>query len=226
MNDDAEVSADEPPWAAGYAERYARFPPGFFDRPDADDEAFYAPPRLVTHIDDRAIAAVGALYRELGLTGRVLDLMSSWISHFEAPPEELVVLGMNAYELSQNPQAASAVRHDLNSEPSLPFPDDHFEAAVCCVSVDYLATPLEVFDEVHRVLQPGGVFVNTFSNRCFPTKVIRGWASTDDRGHVAIVGEYYRVTGPWDGVQAELRTPHDEPGDPLFAVWASKPQSR
>ena len=65
-----------------YPERYAGFPDGFFDRPDVDDDAFYAPPRLVTHIDDRAIAAVGALYNELGLDGAVLDLMSSWISHF------------------------------------------------------------------------------------------------------------------------------------------------
>ncbi len=41
------------------------FGPGFFDRSDpAPDAAFYAPPRLVTHIDAGAIAAVGALYAE------------------------------------------------------------------------------------------------------------------------------------------------------------------
>ena len=60
------------------------FPDWFFDRVDpGPDAAFYAPPRLVTHIDDAAIAAVGALYTELGIDGtaprprRVLDLMSS-----------------------------------------------------------------------------------------------------------------------------------------------------
>ena len=47
------------------------FPPGFFDRADPGvDSEFYTAPRLVTHIDDRAIAAVGALYAELGLTAR------------------------------------------------------------------------------------------------------------------------------------------------------------
>ena len=47
------------------------FPDGFFDRADpAPDADFYAPPRLVTHIDDGAIAAVGALYDELGSTVR------------------------------------------------------------------------------------------------------------------------------------------------------------
>ena len=61
------------------------FPPGFFDRADASsDAAFYRPLRLVTHIDDGAIAAVGALYDELGIDGEVLDLMSSWVSHFTA----------------------------------------------------------------------------------------------------------------------------------------------
>ncbi|CAA9494089.1 MAG: hypothetical protein AVDCRST_MAG69-1511, partial [uncultured Solirubrobacteraceae bacterium] len=55
----------------------APFPPGFFDRGDPSPDAdFYAQPRLVTHIDDGAIEAVGRLYEELGIEGRVLDLMS------------------------------------------------------------------------------------------------------------------------------------------------------
>ena len=46
---------------------YAGFPTGFFDRADdRPDAVFYAPARLVTHIDDAAIAAVGELYAELG----------------------------------------------------------------------------------------------------------------------------------------------------------------
>jgi SAM-dependent methyltransferase len=208
--------------AGDYAERYAAFPAGFFDRPDTDDEAFYGPPRLVTHIDDGAIAAVGAMYGEFGFDGVVLDLMSSWISHFGTAPAELVALGMNADELAANSHASSWVRHALNRDPVLPFEDGTFDAAVCCVSVDYLARPLEVFDEVHRVLKPGGRFVNSFSNRCFPTKVINGWTSTDDRGHVAIVGTYYERTGPWEGLTAELRNP-DHRGDPMYAVWADKP---
>ena len=76
------------------------FPNGFFDRSDpTDDAAFYRPDRFVTHIDDGAIAAVGALYDELGVDGDVLDLMSSWVSHFRVAPRRLVALGMNAREL-------------------------------------------------------------------------------------------------------------------------------
>src|SRR6476620_10199617 len=86
------------------------FPPGFFDRADSSsDTAFYRPLRLVTHIDDGAIAAVGALYDELAIDGEVLDLMSSWVSHFTHPPRRLTVLGMNDDELAANPLAAARV---------------------------------------------------------------------------------------------------------------------
>ena len=203
--------------------RYAGFPPGFFDRVDpSPDQTFYLEPRIVTHIDSNAIAAVGELYQELNLQGRILDVMSSWVSHFVDGPNDLIALGMNAAELAENKQAAAWVQHDLNLTPQLPFEDDSFDSVVCCVSIDYLVHPLEVFDEIHRCLKSGGVFVNSFSNRCFPTKAIQGWGRTDDRGHVSIVGEYYRLTGPWRDVRAELRTQAATAGDPLFAVWGFK----
>ncbi len=172
------------------------FPPGFFDRDDPfDDAAFYAPARLVTHIDDRAISEVGALYEELGIDGTVLDLMGSWVSHFRQAPKHLTVLGMNAAELAANPQAAATVLHDLNADPRLPFDDETFDAAVCCVSVDYLTRPVEVFADVARVLRPDAPFVCTFSNRCFPTKAIRGWLMSTDEQHCAIVAAYFAIVG-------------------------------
>lgn len=206
------------------------FPPGFFDRQDpGPDDRFYAPPRLVTHIDDGAIAAVGALYQSLEVCGDVLDLMSSWVSHFPSPPthpdhqfvqepRSLVALGMNAVELAANPQASSWVVHDLNEDPVLPFDDGSFDDVTCCVSVDYLTRPVEVFTDVARVLRPGGRFVVTFSNRCFPTKAIRGWLSTNDRGRIEIVRAYFDASGAWRA--PEVRTSPASPGfaDPLHAV--------
>src|SRR5439155_24086092 len=101
------------------------FPPGFFDRVDpSPDPVFYRPMRLVTHIDDDAIAAVGALYDELGVDGEVLDLMSSWVSHFSSPPRHLRVLGMNVVELDANPAAQERIVHDLNADPRVPLPDE------------------------------------------------------------------------------------------------------
>jgi SAM-dependent methyltransferase len=204
-------------------DRYEGFPDGFFSRADESvDDRFYLPPRLVTHIDDGAIAAVGALYTELGLTGDVLDLCSSWVSHFDAAPARLVALGMNEVELARNPQASSWVVHDLNADPVLPFDDGSFDAATCCVSVDYLVRPIEVFDDVARVLRPDGVFVCTFSNRCFPTKVIRGWLATDDDAHLEIVSEYFRHARGFEPPVAQRRTLVGHRGDPLLAVWARR----
>jgi SAM-dependent methyltransferase len=212
----------------GEDDRYAGFPPGFFDR--ADDRAdgvFYTPSRLVTHIDDAAIAAVGDLYAELAIDGsapgprRVLDLMSSWVSHFRTPPSELVVLGMNADELAANPAATERLVHDLNADPRVPLPDADVDAVVCCVSIDYLTRPIEVLADVGRVLRPGGPLAITFSNRCFPTKAVRGWLATDDDQHGRVVAELVRRTGLFDEPRVELRTPWGV-GDPLYAVTATR----
>jgi SAM-dependent methyltransferase len=198
------------------------FPDAFFARADeTPDPSFYDPIRLVTHIDDRAIAAVGALYRELAIDGEVLDLMSSWVSHFASRPRSLTVLGMNAAELARNPMADARIVHDLNADPTLPFADATFDAAVCCVSVDYLVRPVAVFRDLGRVLRPGGGFVCTFSNRLFPTKAIRGWLATDDAGHCAIVERYFERAGCFSEAVTRQCTPPG-PGDPLFAVWAYK----
>jgi SAM-dependent methyltransferase len=203
-------------------DRAVSFPAGFFDRSDeGDDAVFYAVPRLVTHIDDDAIAGVGALYRELGVDGDVLDLMSSWVSHFASPPRRLRVLGMNPAELDANLMAAERIVHDLNATPSLPLADGSVDDVVCCASVDYLTRPVEVFADVARVLRPGGRFVCTFSNRVFPTKAIRGWLYASEEDRCRIVVEYFRRSGGFESAVVQRRTSPDHPGDPLYAVWAT-----
>ena len=181
----------------------------------------------MTHIDDEAIAAVGDLYEEMGVSdGDVLDLMSSWISHLRRPPRSLTVLGMNAEELDANPMATARVVRDLNADPTLPFDDESFESVLCCVSVDYLVRPLEVFAEVHRVLRPEGRFICTFSNRLFPTKAIRAWLYASDGQRVSIVEEYFRSSAPWAEVYSAVRLPPDGPTDPLYAVWGLRSARR
>lgn len=208
------------------------FQAGFFARDDdAADSRFYRVPRIVQHIDDGAIAAVEQLYAELGVDGgdrptRVLDLMSSWVSHLRTAPSELVVLGMNQVELDANPMATRRVVQDLNVDPRLPFPDKEFDAVLCCVSIDYLTRPVEVLAEVSRVLRPGAPVVINFSNRCFPSKAVHGWLATDDDGRCAIVAQYLRRAGGLTEPQISTRTPASGPtggryrGDPLFAVIA------
>ncbi len=176
--------------------------------------------RLVQHIDDAAIGAVAALYDELAIRGRVLDMMGSWISHFAAAPDELVVLGMNWTELHANSMATAMLAHDLNTTPTLPFADNHFDDVVCAVSVDYLIQPIDVFADVQRILKPGGRLVCTFSNRCFPTKAIRGWLLANEAQRCDIVASYFELAGGFTPATIEKRT-GNAPGDPLYAVWAT-----
>jgi SAM-dependent methyltransferase len=199
------------------------FPLGFFARADENvDAAFYATPRLVTHIDDDAIVAVGQLYQELRVDGDVLDLMSSWVSHFQTRPRHLRVLGMNAYELGANTAASETIVHDLNADPNIPLPSKCIDDAVCCASVDYLTSPVEVFREVARLLRPGGRFVCTFSNRVFATKAIRAWLYASEEERCRIVAEYFRQSHAYHPCTVVRRTPTGYSGDPLYAVWATR----
>jgi SAM-dependent methyltransferase len=188
---------------------------------ETPDEEFYRTPRLVTHIDDRAIAAVTQLYRELfPAGGEVLDLMSSWISHL--PPEvgyrRVVGLGMNEAELRRNDRLDSYVVQNLNENPRLPFGDAEFDGCGICVSIDYLTRPVEVLREVGRVLKADAAVVITFSNRCFPTKAVAVWHQLDDRGHVRLVEDYLRDAGNWDEIAGLDRSPRRLFSDPLYAV--------
>lgn len=200
----------------------SQFPAGAFRRYDeAPDEQFYKTPRLVTHIDDRAIAAVTQLYREhFPADGAILDLMSSWVSHL--PPEvayrRVVGLGLNEEELLRNPRLDSYVVQNLNQNPVLPFGNAEFDGVGICVSVDYLTNPVSVLREVGRVLKVGSPIVITFSNRCFPDKAVAIWHQLDDRGHMQLVEHYLREAGNWSDIHSLDRSPRRMFSDPLYAV--------
>ncbi len=197
----------------------------FFERQDESDDAlFYREPRLVTHIDDEAIAALTAFYRQLIPDGAmVLDLMTSWVSHLPTgkPLAGVAGLGMNLVELEHNPVLTERVVQDLNKDPALPWSDATFDAAIVTVSVQYLTRPREVFTEVGRVLKPGAPFAVSYSNRCFPTKAVAIWQSLGPRDHAELIGLYFRISGRFDQPQAYNISPG--PGhDPLYVVVARR----
>jgi len=222
------------------------FPAASFQREDeANDAEFYREPRLVTHIDDFAIAAVGEAYRRfLPPDGEYLDLVSSWVSHL--PPElrvaRLAGLGMNAEELKRNERLAQWVVQDLNQEPRLPFVDTSFDGVVICVSVQYLTRPIEVFREIGRVLRPRRPLIVTYSNRCFPTKAVKIWRVLDDVEKGRLIATYMVRAGCFDQAAIHdlsprktlIGVPRDNPRlvegvsrgtlytDPLYAVVASR----
>lgn len=199
---------------------FPQLPPGAFDKEDPDDDAaFYVEPRLTTHIDDAAIAALTDFYRRLlPPGGALLDLMSSWVSHL--PPEvtygEVIGHGMNAAELAANPRLSRWFVQDLNREPVLPLADDSLDAAMICVGVQYLEQPVAVLADLARVLRPGAPALISFSNRCFPTKAVGIWRALDGAGHARLIELYLRGAGFSDIAAQRLRDGWTS--DPLTVV--------
>ena len=208
-----------------------------FDRTDENEDAvFYEKPRMVNHLDHTAIGVVSRLYRRLIRPGAdVLDLMGSWTSHLpaELTINQLTVLGMNPEELQANSKAQARVVHDLNLNPRLPFADGCFDAAVCTASVEYLTRPFEVFEEVDRILKPGGLFIHTLSNRWFPPKAIRIWPELHEFERMGLVLEYFLKSGKYTQLETYsmrgLPRPEGDKyygqllySDPVYAVWGWK----
>jgi hypothetical protein len=226
----------------GMQTRCRENPTDFFsDEPFArvneyEDSIFYTEPRLVTHIDDKAISVISSIYGQTLKNGlKVLDLMSSWRSHVpnDLKLDSLIGLGLNREEMLQNPQLTDHVIHDLNRDALLPFVDDEFDAVICTVSVEYLIHPFEVFREIARILKPDGYFILAFSNRWFPPKVIRIWTELHDFERMGLVLEYFLQTGLYKNLQTYsmrglprniddkyyLKMPYS---DPAYAVWGQK----
>ena len=208
-----------------------------FERQDSTNDAlFYRKPRFTQHLDDTALSMVKNTYnRFLGDDMQVLDLMGSWQSHIPRRHrlKRLVGLGLNQSELNRNRQLTESIVQDLNANPRLPYDANVFDAVLCTVSVEYLIDPLTVFDEVARVLKPGGCLVVTFSNRWFPTKAIRLWTELHEFERMGLVLEYFMQTEAFEGLHTYsmrgLPRPHGDKyfpefiySDPLYAVWGRK----
>jgi len=190
---------------------------------NSSDEKFYNDPRLVTHIDDNAIQSLQKFYQNefetlaaLALAAAaaaekegtidVLDLCSSWISHFPLEDDEstssfqygkVVGLGMNQEELDANPQLTErGIVRNLNINPDMKdiFDDESFDVVTMTVSIDYLIKPLEVIQEIYRILKPGGSCVISFADRCFATKAVAMWLQADAIDKITMVASYFHYS--------------------------------
>ena len=209
------------------AEHFARVDP-------TDDARFYEMPRLVTHIDDAAIAIIGELLGDLiPPDATILDLMSSWKSHLppQPRPQRVVGLGMNGTELAANEQLDAWVVQDINADPVLPFEDATFDIAIITVSIQYVTRPVTLFREVRRVLKLGAPLAVFFSNRLFPTKAVRIWTQLDDAGHAALVQSYFQLAEGYTNIRFIDHSPKPQAGahgwhlvahDPVYAVIGEK----
>jgi SAM-dependent methyltransferase len=204
---------------------------------ESDDRIFYSKTRMVPHLDRVALATVERVIGTLIVERNpvILDLMASLDSHIppEVEPEEVVGLGLNRNELMKNRSLTEHVIHDLNADPYLPFPDNTFDVVLNTASVDYMTQPIEVFQDVARVLKPGGLYLVIFSNRMFKKKAVKAWRESPESERVLLVELFFRIAGeferPTTFVSRGYPRPEDEkyaplgiPSDPIWAVYAEK----
>ena len=200
----------------------------------ADDGLFYSVPRFVTHVDEGFIQQLTDLYRErLQPDTRILDLMSSWVSHL---PDDVSFAhveghGLNAEELARNPRLHHYFVQNLNQTLQLPLPDASFDAVLNTVSVQYLQYPEAIFSEIHRVLKPGGIAIVSFSNRMFFQKAIAAWRDGTESSRVELVRSYFRAVPGFTEPEVIVRQSQVPPilqlfglgnGDPFYAVIAQR----
>jgi SAM-dependent methyltransferase len=201
---------------------------------DTNDTLFYSSPRFVTHVDEGFIQQLTDLYRDrLQPNTRILDLMSSWVSHL---PDEISFShveghGLNAEELARNPRLNHSFVQNLNDNPKLPLPDQSFDAVLNTVSVQYLQYPEAVFSEIHRILKPGGIAIISFSNRMFFQKAIQIWRDSSEASRLELVKSYFQSVSGFSTPEVIARTSQAPQllqwlgaagGDPFYAVIASR----
>ncbi len=224
------------------AKRISRLSPIFdeeaFSRIDSSNDAnFYARDRFVDHLDSLALSTVEKIIARLVVEKDpiILDLMAGWDSHIPASlgPAKVIGLGLNENELKANKMLSEQVLHDLNGDPHLPFPDNFFDTVLNTVSVDYMTQPIQVFQEVGRILKPGGLFLVIFSNRMFPQKAVKIWRESSEEERIILVEEFFRASGMFEETSFFVSKGNPRPKDdkyarmnlstdPVYALYAIK----
>jgi SAM-dependent methyltransferase len=201
---------------------------------DTIDTEFYSTPRHINHLDTAAQAQLKSIYSELIAAGdEVLDLMSSINSHIDEHLDikALTGLGLNKEELEANPLLDEVVIHDINQNQRLPFDDASFDTVICSLSIEYITQPSLLFDEVARILRPGGRFIISFSNRWFPGKAVQVWNNLHDFERIGLVMEHFIEsahfgdidTCTYRGLPRPVDDKHNVPlSDPIYVVWANR----
>ncbi|KAI5202775.1 hypothetical protein E4T38_05463 [Aureobasidium subglaciale] len=234
MSSFSQSSNQDKPWngsAVPYQPQHQEWPyvrADFKRMDESPDNSFYSDSRFVTHIDDAAIASLSRYYDNiLPRKGRILDLCSSWISHYPQAVEsaaekgdlQVVGLGMNQAELNKNKVLSKRILQDLNEDPNIPLTvcDEHavsglqsldntnsenglLDCTTCVVSLDYLTRPKEVLESVKQLTKPGGSCQIIVSSRMFPTKATSAWIKRTPEQRLQMVGDYLHFAG-WKDIE-------------------------
>jgi SAM-dependent methyltransferase len=90
---------------------------------------------------------------------RVLELFSTYesILPYELTNKGPVVgVGWYGYEMEANSVLDDVIEQDISIDPYLPLQDNYFDVVVMPAMFQLLQRPQEMFQEINRVLKPGG----------------------------------------------------------------------
>jgi len=208
-----------------------------FSRADEHkDPEFYVVPRFVYHIDEASVSALTNYYKSsIKPNSAILDICSSWVSHypldFPTTMSTIKACGLNKFELMANDQLTGGFEvvdlnprdsiSNLDSPIKLPYPDDSFDVVTCVVSIDYLNRPVEVLNEVKRVLKVGGKVIVSQSDRFFPSKVVNMWLNMNDRSRLELINGYFHFAGGFEPRDCwDISPSGADARDPMFIVEA------
>ncbi|KAE8666831.1 1-aminocyclopropane-1-carboxylate [Hibiscus syriacus] len=160
-----------------------------------------------------AIAALTKYYSEVFRPSNtpgvsILDMCSSWVSHFPKgyKQERIAGMGMNEDELKRNPVLTEYVVQDLNLNPKLPFEENSFDVITNVRCVGFLSQWIG-YNELFKPM--------------LWTKAISIWTSTGDTDHVLIVGSYFHYAGGFEPPQAVDISPNPGRSDPIPTVFVA-----
>jgi ubiquinone/menaquinone biosynthesis C-methylase UbiE len=124
--------------------------------------AFYD--RIIASVEKKTLARRRAALLS-GLTGRVLDVGAGTgvnLPYFKAADTVVMAEPDGAMRAKITPKLEQAhVPIELSDAPAekMPFPDAHFDAAVCTLVLCTVPDPPAALAEIRRVLKPGGTLI-------------------------------------------------------------------
>lgn len=101
------------------------------------------------------------------------------------------------------------------------------------LNIEYVTKPFELIKEIRRILKKDGIFTVSYSNRYFPTKVIKIWTDLHEFERIGYVLELILRDGGFNNFKTfsvkGFRRPYDDKyfgctlfSDPLYLVYAEK----
>lgn len=134
---------------------------------------------LIGDLSGKTILDVGAG------TGRVFDLLRKRGTLLNAKEIHAMDISRNMLGILKKKHPQTAIAH--GDMLAMPYEDDSFDIAVAAFAIVHLKSLETFFNEIYRILKPGGVFIVTNVNQ---KKAPKLW--TDKREKI-VVKSYYNL---------------------------------